>query len=265
MRCWASIGLACGVAGCTELAPGSDTLPQEAAALEMAGSAPVAPDPKWGCLGHTAPPSAVALRPSIAINLNITETASQRVPAELSVRACNRVDLGCATPAQAPVSVAGDGQIHLSLEQGFNGFLEIESPSIVPTLFFVSPPLQTERQETFNVVSSAGLMALASAGGLSIDPELGHLLVRTFDCQGEPTGGVEFSNDSGGEAFAFVDGLPNKGYDVTTPDGRGGFLNVPPGVVVLLGNEVASGQRLGTASVSVRKGWFTYGDLKPAQ
>ena len=58
---------------------------------------------------------------------------------------------------------------------------------------------------------------------------------------------------------------PNKGYDVTTPDGRGGFLNVGTGVVVLQGWEVTSGQPSGTASVAVRKGWFTYGDLTPVQ
>jgi hypothetical protein len=263
LRAWASIGFAC-AAGCTELASGSDTLPQEPAALEAASALPAAPDPKWGCLGKTTPARAVALRPSIPLSLNITDTTSQKVPAELSVRACNRVDVGCATPAQAPVGVAEDGQIHLSLDQGFNGFLEVTGSGTVPTLFFVSPPLETERQEAFVVVSSAGLLALASAAGLSIDPERGHLLVRAFDCQGEPSGDVEFSNDLGGEAFAFIDGLPHKGYDVTTPDGRGGFLNVPTGVVALQGREVLSGRVSGFTSVSVRKGWFTYGDLAPA-
>ena len=60
---------------------------------------------------------------------------------------------------------------------------------IVPFLFFVSRPLQTERQETLNVIGPGALQASAGSGDVMIDQSLGFLLLRSFDCQGELTPG----------------------------------------------------------------------------
>ena len=150
------------------------------------------------------------------------------------------------------------------LPQGFAGFIEIASPAIIPVLYFFSQPLQADRQDEFIVVSFDTARALAASGDVSLDPEMGLIAVRTMDCQGELSGGVEFSMQTGGTPFAFVDGLPAIGYSVSNREGLGGFVNVAPGLVVLQGQEVSSGQLTGTASVVVRKGWFAYGDLNPA-
>ena len=252
-------------AGCTELAPGSDTLQAEPAPLGASGAGAALPgDPKWACLGKPASPSAVALRPTVGFSLRLNDPATQSTPPGASVRACNRFDLDCAAPVQGPAEPAADGLIHLQLPQGFAGFLEIRSPAIISVLYFFSQPLQAERQDQFIVVSFETARALATSGAVELDPELGLVAVRTMDCQGELTGGVEFSNATGGVPFAFVDGLPAIGYVVSNREGIGGFVNVPPGLVVLQGQEVSSAQLTGTASVVVRKGWFAYGDLNPA-
>jgi len=260
------LGLCAFAAGsaCTELAPGSDILtasPGQRLGVADGGAERV--DPKWACLGQAEPPSAVALRPSVGLTLAVVDPALQTTPAGLQVRACNRIDVECANPARPATGMSSDGLVHLSLDQGFNGFLEITSPSIVPFLFFVSRPLQTERQETLNVIGPGALQALAGVGDVVLDPTLGLLLLRAFDCQGELVSGVQVSNDAGGQPFNFIDGLPSVGNDVSSLDGIVGYLNVPVGSVVGQGLELDKGQLTGRVNVVVRRGWFTYGDLNP--
>lgn len=245
---------------CTELAPGSDIL-IATGQLGVADAGVERADPKWACLGKAEMPSAVALRPSVGLTLAVLDPALQTTPAGLQVRACNRIDVDCMTPALPPTGVSSDGLVHLSLDQGFNGFLEITSPTIVPFLFFVSRPLQTERQETLFVIGPGSLQALAGAGDVVLDPARGFLLLRAFDCQGALVTGVQVSNDAGGQPFNFVDGLPNVGADVTDANGIVGFVNVPIGSVVAQGIEPETEQIAGTVNVVVRQGWFTYGDL----
>lgn len=230
-----------------------------------AGSMPrVSADPKWGCLDAMELPRAVALRPTVSFSLHLYDPTSQATPPGSSVRACNRFDLDCTAPVDGPAQPAQDGLIHLNLPQGFAGFLEVTSPAIVPALYFFNPALESDRQDEFIVVSFDTARALAGSGSVDLDPELGMIAVRTMDCTGELSGGVEFSNDKGGVPFAFVDGLPVIGYIVSNGDGIGGFVNVPPGLVVLQGQEAGSSRVSGKASVLVRKGWFAYGDLNPA-
>jgi len=257
---WGLCALAAGSA-CTELASGSDILEAAPGQLGVADAGAKRVDPKWACLGEADPPSAVALRPSVGLTVAVLDSALLTTPAGLQVRACNRIDVDCMTPALPPIGVSSDGLVHLSLDQGFNGFLEITGPTIVPFLFFVSRPLQTERQETLNVIGPASLQALAGSGDVMIDPTLGFLLLRAFDCQGELASGVSVSNGAGGLPFNFVDGLPNIGADVTDVNGIVGFVNVPTGAVVAQG--LAGAERTGTVNIVVRGGWFTYGDLSP--
>jgi hypothetical protein len=258
------LGLAGVTLACTELAPGTDQLRAEPEPLRSSAVTPRL-DSKWGCLGDSAPaPSAVALRPTVGLSLGLRDPATQATPPGARVRACNRFDIDCANPVQQATQPSSDGLVHLTLPQGFAGFLEITSPAIIPALSFFNPPLQTDRQDEFIVVGLATAQGLAASGNVVIDPEMGLLGVRTMDCQGELSAGVEFSNNIGGVPFAFVDGLPVIGYSVSSAEGLGGFVNVQPGLVVLQGQEVSSGRVSGTTSMLVRKGWFAYGDLNPA-
>jgi hypothetical protein len=211
-----------------------------------------------------ATPRAVALRPTVSLSLRLYDPTTQATPPGCSVRACNRFDLDCAAPVDGPALPAQDGFIHLELPQGFAGFLEMTSPAIVPALYFFNPPLESDRRDQFIVAGPDTARAFAGTGNVELDPEMGMIAVRTMDCTGELSGGVEFSNDKGGVPFAFVDGLPVIGYVVSNGDGIGGFVNVPPGLVVLQGQEAGSARLSGKTSVLVRKGWFAYGDLNPA-
>jgi hypothetical protein len=249
---------------CTELAPGSDTLLEQPMPLETS-TRNAQLDEKWACLGMPAPASAVALRPQVAFSLGLNDPATGAAPADASVRACTRFDIDCGNPVQGPTPLADDGLFHLMLPRDFNGFLEITSAAIIPELYYFNPALRSDRQDEFIILSLATAQGLAASGNIVIDPELGMVAVRTMDCQGQLSAGVQFSNDvGGGIPFAFIDGLPVPGYEVTNEEGLGGFANVRTGTVVVQGQETGSGQISGTSSIVVRKGWLTIGDLNPA-
>lgn len=248
-------------AGCTELAPGEDTL----AKSENPNLPPVDPvDPRWACLDEPAPAGAVALRPTVDLALMITDTSSQKPPDGLVARACSKLDPLCDLPVANSDVVAVDGAVHLALQPGFEGFVEISSPTSISTLFFLNRALWTDGLELIGVVSPMAFQGLASYAGVTLDPQLGHLLIRTFDCAGSRASDVELSNESGGAPFIFVDGLPLPGRNVTTEEGQGGFINVPTGFVKLQGTTLEGGRLISTATVSVRGNWLTYGDIEPA-
>ena len=247
------------VLACTELAPGSDTLPDQVIAANRPDSGPV--DPAWACLDEPPPGSAALNTASVVLTLAVTDIVTLRPPEGLLARACAKVDVLCGSPTTASVTVAEDGALHLGVPQGFDGFVELTSPATVSTMFFLDRPLMSDSSESFTIVSQAALAGLAMQGNVTLDPNLGHLLVRTFDCLGAPASEVSLVSDVDGTAFAFVDGLPNPGLSVTTADGLVGFVNVPIGYAVL---QARRRERLiGTASLFVRPGWFTYGDMEP--
>lgn len=248
------------MSACTELAPGSDRLSSEVAA-NLPDAAP--PDPRWACLDEPEPGGADLLTPSVELTLAIVDSITAAAPQGLTARPCEKIDVGCAMPLTAATAVGDDGQVHLPVHRGFDGYIEITSPSSVPTMYFLNRGLARDSREQLTTISSAALAALAAQGNVALDPALGHLLIRAFDCLGAPASGVELSSNVGGLPFAFVDGLPNVGADVTTDSGIGGFVNVPVGLAVLEGRRVTGGRSLGQANVVVRGGWFTYGDVEP--
>lgn len=246
--------------GCTELAPGSDRLQSTEASLKEAG-APV--DARWACLGEAPEPAAMALGVQPVLTLRVVDIGSGIAPAELTARACQRLDVNCLTPVVSDVALSEDGALHLPVPLTFDGFVELRSPASVPTMYFVNQPMLGDRVESFRLLNYLGFRALATQGGVLVDPELGHLLIRSFDCEGAPASSVRLSNDKGGEPFSFVAGLPSIGADVTTADGLGGFVNVPPVLVVVEGRQLDADRVISRVSVSVRAGWFTYGDVEP--
>lgn len=201
--------------------------------------------------------------PTVDLALAVTDSVTNTVPAGLSARACPRLDVFCDTPVGAAVAPTVDGMVHLPVPQSFAGYVEITSPTGVPTMYFLNRPVMRDTLEVLPLVSRLALGGLAQQAGIVLDPALGHLLIRVFDCAGVPASDIELSTNVGGTAFVFVDGLPNVGVDVTSEAGLGGFVNVPMGYAVLQGRLLPLDSVIGTANVVVRPDWFTYGDVEP--
>jgi hypothetical protein len=264
---WSSIGAAwvvvasgAGLTACTELSAGSDTLDQEVRPNLPDASVG---DPRWACLDQPPPNSANPLVPTVDLAMQVADTVTNAIPEKLTARACGKRDVYCDTPLAEPVSPSGDGGLHLSVPQGFDGFLEITSPSTIPTMYFVDRPLMHNTTRSLAIISTLALNGLAMQAGLRLESTLGHVLIYVFDCMGAPASDVQLSNGAGGLPFIFVDGLPNLGQDVTSVQGIGGFVNVTPGYSLLEGRRRSSSQVVGTTNVVVRGGWFSYIDVRP--
>jgi hypothetical protein len=251
-------------AGCVGLKPGSEETPPggdpefEALSLD---------DPQWSCLSAAPEPAPPSSQGRVTFSMPIVESSSELPPATLRVRACALLDVSCLSPATSPVGPSEDGLVHVSLPTGFDGFLEIESEDTVPSLFFMHEPVQRDTlAPPLPLISGLGVAALAANNGAELDLEGGGLVVvRAFDCQGLPADGVRLSSDTDADVFTFVQGLPRVGLDVTDVAGLGGFMNVPPGFVLVRGNHVGSGESTGSESIVVRPQWLTFGDLHPVE
>jgi len=196
------------------------------------------------------------------LTLAVTDIASRAPPEGLQARACSRLDVQCEAPLASATGDDGVG-VRMLLPQGFDGFIELTSGSSVPSLYFLSRPLDAEAHESLFVVSPSGLSALAEIAGVVLDEASGHVLSRAFDCDGAPAEDVRIEGGQLGVPFSFEGGLPRFGSDVTSSDGLVGYVNVPPGLVFMVGREVSGGRECGATSVLARSGWLTYGDIGP--
>jgi len=225
-----------------------------------------APSPagaEWACLDQPVAARAVPRRPGVSLTLGVIDIASRQQPEGLRARACSRLDVLCEAPL-ASVTSDDSAEMRLPLPQGFDGFLEITSEASVPALYFLSQPLDADAHETLFVVSPSGLSALAETARVALDETRGYLLSRAFDCDGAPAQGVRIEGSQLGLPFTFEGGLPRFGSDVTSSDGLVGYVNVPPGLVFMVGREVSGGRECGATSVLARSGWLTYGDIGPS-
>lgn len=266
-RAWPRLAGAClGLGGlslgaCTELAPGSDTLVVGVASSRVDAGA--VSDARWACLDEAPPGGAAPLAKNVELTLPVADIVSGRAPADLTARACAKIDVECAMPLSPPTGVEVDGAVHLEVPQSFDGYVELTSPTTVPTMYFLNRELLRDASEVLNIIGLDAFRSLALQSSVMVDPQLGHLLVRAFDCNGEPAEGVQVSNNAGGLVFAFIDGLPIAGIDTTSAQGINGFVNVPLGFAVLQGALGDGGRLLGTSNVLVRAGWLSYGDVEP--
>jgi hypothetical protein len=263
------LGLISGVvacAACTEFDEGSDSLPAavvlpNTSAQEAGGSG------QWSCLGtppSDAPPPTLG-NTMVTFSIFIADTITRQPPPGLQVSACSPLDIECVRPMADSVQPDADGMVRVPVPRNFAGFFRVLSEQTVPAVLFPDGAVEGDvTARPMLVIGQLALQALTQSQNIAIDPQMGHLLLRAYDCNRAPAAGIRFSNDRGGQPFAFVDGLPVVGQTVTDPEGTGGFLNVLPGLAVVQSLQAGGGVSTRTASGRVRSGWFTYVDLDPA-
>jgi hypothetical protein len=235
---------------CTPFEPGTDEQPDpNAGTMNAAGTSTTnleidalaaEPGHDWSCIGALSAPPMVtrsnANAARLVQSLQILSLAKGTVPAGVTVRACAQRDLQCTNPVSPTVSLDAQGWADLSLYDGFDGYLEIQGPEIVPTILFYQDALSIEsRRDTtpLGVVERALLPMLTSAIGAQQDPQLGLVYLRAFDCKNDPAIGVRYSIDRASVPFYFVAGLPSSAVTETESSGLGGFINVASGIAVV--------------------------------
>jgi hypothetical protein len=247
--------------GCTPFEPGTDELSAETAAAQ----GPVEVGHDWSCLRDTRGPERIVPAPSgaqrIVQSLQVISITTGLVPPGATARACSQADTACISPVTPSVPVNPDGWVDLPVYEGFDGYIEIDAESIVPTLLFYAAPLTEAGRidaTPLALVEKNVLPNLSNATGMAQSMDLGLVYLRAFDCQAAPAPDVSFTLDREGWEWYFVGDLPSSTATATTESGLGGFINVAMGVAVVnaeileLGRSVTEPQ-----SLLVRPGWMS--------
>jgi hypothetical protein len=257
--------IACASTACTAFEPGTDTLPgDETAALQ-----PGEDDPLWGCLTPTpAPPLVPVFSESgerIIFSLQLVDLSTGQIYPDATVRACGLADINCESPVVEGLTVDPRGWVDIPLYEGFTGFLEITSPSLLPYLFYLTEPVPGEpvREFPLGVITRAALQPLVALAGLPFEADTGLVAFRAFDCTGGVASGVSFVSETEGVPWYFVDGLPNTMVASTSPDGLFGLANAPPGLSVIDPRAPNGLSIAGPQSLVVRAGWLSAGYVRP--
>jgi len=227
-----------------------------------AGSTP------WSCLGHVGWPSGTSGNVTLAVP--VVDVITSAFPSGLVVRACSKLDVACTSPLSATVDVASTpGLLKVTLASGFDGYLELTSPTITPALFFVVRPVREDTTLTTHlpVVAPSGFEGIAQAIGATLDlTTMGHVYALAEDCGGAPASGVRFEIDretTQTAPYSMINNVPVSTAPSTDVSGAGGFLNVPSGFSRLTGYVSSTGARVGEAGFVVRVGAVSYPRLIP--
>ncbi|MEY2934592.1 MAG: hypothetical protein RL033_5341 [Pseudomonadota bacterium] len=258
---------ACGALGCTEFADGTDEL---AAAETALGAAPV---DDWACLAESSssPPVPVDRNRPLTYRGTWLDIGTRAPPPNLRARACGIADPTCSEPLTPFVAADASGVVQLTLYHGFVGYLEVTSDVTVPTMAFFPVTLTADTSSVFQelvprtLVQPTDFVNLALLNGITLEPTAGYLAIFALNCAGKLTENVEFSLNNQGSAvrFYFSNNFPSITLQSTTPDGQGGFVNVPGGVVTVAATRVATRELVRTASIFTRSGWGSHIVLGP--
>jgi hypothetical protein len=79
----------------------------------------------------------------------------------------------------------------------------------------------------------------------------------SLNCAGRLSENVEFSlnNQAAAVRYYFANNFPSITLASTTPDGIGGFVNVPGGVATVAATRFTTRELVRTATLFVRPGW----------
>ena len=260
------VGLVCASWGCSSFDGGTDVL---ASAPLRTAEQSGAPGMDWSCLDDApalADPVVLAQgQARVIYSFQMVDIATRQVPRGSRARPCVLTDVQCAQPAGPWVEIDEQGWFDLTLFQGFVGYIEIVGDGSVPTLLYLSDPLNDSTAVGYPVlsVSTDSLLALASVIGVALDPTQGLITVRAYDCQGITAPGVMLAKAGAGTPWYFVDGLPTVAAAKTTEEGMGGFANVPPGVAAVDVLTPAGVPIAGQHSFVVRPGQFSSAFIGP--
>ena len=240
-----------------------------------AAGATDAGDP-WSCLANP-PPAAPPPDADVAVTMALFDPVTpapgrngKPLPG-IVIRGCAKLDVVCANPIVASVTTDADGNAKLAIPAGFDGYLELTGPSIVPALWYFSPLPDAEaapRSYNVGLLSPASFSQIAATVGASIDDTAGHSFNFALDCArsyGTFGSGVSFTPSAtrtGTRSFYLINGLPSTTATTTDGSGVGGFVNLKPGVLTITGD--LAGQRTGSVSVLIRAGVITYSPIAPS-
>ncbi|MBS2013263.1 MAG: hypothetical protein JST00_10275 [Deltaproteobacteria bacterium] len=247
-----------------------------------AGDAGADVDPAFACASLPVPSPDPSKQVEMTMRYTDFSTGQPPVVSTL-VRLCAATDPNCVN-ARSTLSgkAAGDagadggsgwvipntdGTVTAKVEFGFEGFFEARSDQYPPTFRSTSPALRNPKNEFEQLLLRPGEISFLADQLLgkpdSYDSK-GHGLVFVFarDCNQQPIAGASFTTTAEDPLlvpFYVINSSPSVKDDKTDSLGRGGYLNVPPGIHTFTGfiGSGAEKKRFGSGRVLVRAGAAT--------
>ena len=225
----------------------------------------------WGCVGRVSRP--IAKDRNILFTVTLVDSAQRTGLAGLAVKACEVGDGACSSPlASGTTDAKGTVTLPLTVQPstayGFQGFLDISSPAIVPYLFFLSFSLSEPHASIeLPLLTTAGLANLVSLAGVTLDPARGHLAAVANDCllNGAPNVVVDADGIDATTQRRYLDGsFLSSSATTTDRSGLVFFLNAPPTAIALRATPRAIDRVSGRASVFVRAGTLSLVQVNPS-
>jgi hypothetical protein len=146
------------------------------------------PGQDWSCLtasGPRAPFSANTEGTRVVYTLRFLSIGTLMPLPGLRVRVCAATDLACEMPVGREVFADDEGWVDVPYPDGLNGYMEVVSPTTVPSLapLPLVAPDPTEREFPALLPTAVDFDQLAQATlGRPLAPEEGGIGFRTFDC-----------------------------------------------------------------------------------
>jgi hypothetical protein len=223
--------------------------------------------PALGCLGEADRPAPAESR-TLTVVIRVRDLITEQPMVGVTGRLCRKLDVTCDEPVGNDLAGDQNGNLIASVDAAFDGYVEIRARHRMPGLYFFHPPVDTDRDAFVPLLSPEALARFAQLEGKPLSPDRGHVMLAAFDCRSRPAAGLRlFALDGGdGETTPFYMGekFPEMPAMVTDRSGRGGLLNLRPGVVTVAADLAApDDRRVGAASVLVRSGVITYTSLVP--
>jgi hypothetical protein len=266
LRITAFAGLGLALAACTSLRSQDDTFSS------------VQDLRRWSCLGHPQPQS-ISSPPPITYTTNVVDWVTNMAPPGLQICVCAQVDVpppdadGGFLPCRAPLGGCPSGPdsstVNVPLPGRGDLYMAFITPSTVPdALYFNRPPMGnlTSLQPPIRLITFGTAQSLAESFGLQLDPNLGLVVMRIFDCNGSPAPGVKVTLQPAPPnliPFAYQNDAPSPLLTVTDETGQFGFGNASPGsakATVILDD--AQQTMIASVTFTVRAGWATLVDVR---
>ncbi|MEY4580238.1 MAG: hypothetical protein RL701_4941 [Pseudomonadota bacterium] len=204
----------------------------------------------------------------VRYSFRVVEFVSHEPPHDLTGKACYFSDVECSSPISTSSAHDNDGMLEFEVPKGFVGYIEVKSPDVLNALSYRNKPVVEDTVDReLPVPSPKTVMLLATVGKVDADLSKGLALLEAFECNGNPAGGIHFTDVTGtGEPFYIVDHTPNRTvfetvYDKTNNVADGGFVNLEPGYVNFIASVGVDGPTLGEFNVTVRPETVTFVDM----
>ena len=151
------------------------------------------PNPTWACLGQVSWAAPTETR-KVTVTIHIADLITEQPTPGVSARLCRKVDVMCTQPLGPDVTGDQDGNIIMSVDLGFDGYVELRAKDKMPGMYFFYPPIDGDREVPFvPLFDVVGLARFAAVNNKSIVADRGHVLLGTYDCTHKLAEGVRLS------------------------------------------------------------------------